>query len=292
MAGPAPTTSPGEHDVAMEPLPTPTVQPHWLLLHHRESELRILDVRWSLTGGADEASYHVGHIPGATFVDLDRTLAGPAGPKGRHPLPDPEEFGRTMRAAGISATSRVVVYDQVTGAAARAWWLLRASGLEQVAVLEGGLEAYSAAGGALSQRVPDLPPGDLNPSSFTGHVSADLIPGLQEQGYMVLDARTHDRYRGVPNPLDPRPGHLPGAKSLPWTEVFPQGYRLHPDTVRERLHRLGHSGEPIIAYCGSGVTACALLMALEGAGVKNLHLYPGSWSEWAADPSRPVELES
>lgn len=275
----------------VEPLPTPTVPPPWLIAHLDDRELRVLDVRWSLAGGAEVAAYRAGHIPGATFLDLDRVLAAPPGPRGRHPLPDPEEFGRAIRAAGVSSGSQVVVYDQVTGAAARAWWLLRACGLERVAVLDGGLGAYLAAGGALSRQVPKPPPGDLRPSGFSGQVPADLIPHLQEQGYLVLDARSADRYRGVPNPLDPRPGHLPGAKSLPWTELFPGGFRLEGDVVRSRLRELGHTGQPIIAYCGSGVTACALLLALEGAQVGDVHLYPGSWSEWAADPSRPVERE-
>jgi thiosulfate/3-mercaptopyruvate sulfurtransferase len=196
-----------------------------------------------------------------------------------------------MREAGVSSRSRVVAYDQVTGAAARAWWLLRAAGVEQVSVLDGGLGAYLEAGGVLSQEVPEPPPGDLSPRGFSGQVSADLIPRLQEQGHLVLDARSQDRYHGVPNPLDPRPGHLPGAKSLPWMELFPEGFRLDGEAVQSRLRELGHSGQPIIAYCGSGVTACALLLALEGAQVKDIHLYPGSWSEWAGDPSRPVERE-
>ncbi len=273
----------------MEPLPIPTVPPQWLLRHLGDSDLRILDIRWTLADGPDASGYATGHIPGASFIDLDRVLAGPPGPGGRHPLPPPDEFGREMREVGISVGSRVVVYDQVTGAAARAWWLLRAAGVAQVAVLDGGLDAYLRAGGVLSQQVPTPTPGNLRVESFSGQVSAELIPQLQQRGYWVLDARAGDRYHGAPNPLDPRPGHLPGARSLPWAELFTEDSRLDHEGARRRLRELGHSGQPIIAYCGSGVTACALLLALEAAGAPELHLYPGSWSEWAADPAKPVE---
>ncbi|MHB1499773.1 MAG: sulfurtransferase [Candidatus Dormibacteria bacterium] len=274
----------------MAVMPSPTVPAEWLLEHQQDPELCILDVRWSLASGAETAAYGAGHIPGAVFLDLDRDLAGRPGSSGRHPLPDPAQFGESMRRAGVSSRSSVVAYDEVTGAAARAWWLLQAAGHPRVGVLDGGLRAYLEAGGILSPTLPRPAPGNFRATGFKGAVPADLIPELQQRGYLVLDARAHDRYSGSPNPLDPRPGHIPKATSLPWTELYQGGRQASPDEAGRRLQAAAHRGQPIIAYCGSGVTACALLLALEAAGVQDLHLYPGSWSEWAADETRPVEI--
>jgi thiosulfate/3-mercaptopyruvate sulfurtransferase len=194
-----------------------------------------------------------------------------------------------MRARGVGAQNRVVVYDQVTGAAARAWWLLRAAGHPLVSVLDGGLSAYLEVGGELTTSIDQVPSGDFGSGGFQGWLPADEIVPAQAGGAVVLDARSKDRFRGDPNPLDPRPGHLPGARSLPWTELYEDGRVRGREEVLERLAAARAESAPVVAYCGSGVTACALLLALTSAGFDTGRLYPGSWSEWGGDRSRPVE---
>ncbi|MDA8396035.1 MAG: sulfurtransferase [Candidatus Dormibacteraeota bacterium] len=267
----------------------PLVQPGHLIRQLGSPDLVVLDVRWSLERGAERQAHLAGHIPGAEFVDLDLELAGPAGARGRHPLPPVESFAASMRRHGVRASSRVVVYDEVTGAAARAWWMLRAAGHPRVAVLDGSLQAYLEAGGRLTRELPEPRSGDFQATGFEGWVGADGLETCRGRGTLVVDARARARYLGQPNPLDPRPGHLPGAVSLPWTELFERG-RLRPRAQLLRL--LGESGageSPVVVYCGSGVTSCAVLLALEVAGIGPGRLYPGSWSEWAADPGRPVQ---
>ena len=273
----------------MPETPQPLVQPDQLIRHLGAPDLVVLDVRWSLERGAERQAYRAGHIPGAEFVDLDQELAAPAGPRGRHPLPKVESFAADMRRHGVSASSQVVVYDEVTGAAARAWWMLRAAGHRRVAVLDGGLQAYLEAGGRLTSELPAPRAGDFQTTGFESWVGAAGLETCRDEGTLVVDARARGRYLGQPNPLDPRPGHIPGAVSLPWTDLFEEG-RLRPAAELRRL--LGESGagdRPVVVYCGSGVTACAVLLALEVAGGGPGRLYPGSWSEWAADPSRPVQ---
>ena len=272
----------------MEDLPLPFVSADWLRAHLGDPDLRILDARWSLAQGAGLDDYLQGHIPHALFIDLDQDLASAPGPGGRHPLPDPEKFSLAMRERGISKQTPVVVYDQVTGAAARAWWLLRAAGNRSVSVLDGGLAAYLEAGGEVTPEVEQPPPGELNVAVFQGWLpGAEIGPALAG-GAMLLDARSRERFRGDPNPLDPRPGHIPGARSLPWTELYQDGRVLPKGELLERLAAVGDRTAPVVAYCGSGVTACALLLALTSAGVDTARLYPGSWSEWGGDPGQPA----
>jgi thiosulfate/3-mercaptopyruvate sulfurtransferase len=273
----------------MEDFPVPFVSPDWLLTHLSDPDLRILDARWSLAAGAGSDDYRQGHLPHALFIDLDRDLASPPGPGGRHPLPDPELFSQAMRERGVSQQSRVVVYDQVTGAAARAWWLIRAAGHPLVSVLDGGLAASLEVGGELTSEIDQVVPGDFAAGGFQGWLPADEIVPAQAGGAVVLDARSKDRFRGDPNPLDPRPGHLPGARSLPWTELYEDGRVRGRGEVLERLESARDESAPVVAYCGSGVTACALLLALTSAGINTGRLYPGSWSEWGGDRSRPAE---
>jgi thiosulfate/3-mercaptopyruvate sulfurtransferase len=273
----------------MPEMPQPLAQPGDLLRQLGTPDLVVLDVRWSLERGAEREAYLAGHIPGAEFVDLDVELAGAAGRRGRHPLPPVESFVASMRRHGVSAGSQVLVYDEVTGAAARAWWMLRATGHHRVTVLDGGLQAYLEAGGKLTNELPSPRSGDFQAAGFEHWVGADGLEPCRDQGTVVVDARARARYLGQPNPLDPRPGHLPGAVSLPWTDLFDRG-RLRPAAELRRL--LGESGaddRPVVVYCGSGVTSCAVLLALEVAGAPPGQLYPGSWSEWAADPGRPVD---
>ncbi|MFJ3658937.1 sulfurtransferase [Streptomyces sp. NPDC090119] len=252
----------------------------------------LLDLRWQLSAPDApafdaRAAYEAGHLPGAVFVDLDRELAAPPGPRGRHPLPDIAEFGAAMRRAGVSTGTPVVVYDGGQGwAAARAWWLLRATGHPNVKVLDGGLTAWE---GPLSTEVPAPAEGDFEPlPEPTGVLDADSALGLAGSG-VLLDARAGERYRGEVEPIDRVGGHIPGALSAPTTEnVGPDGRFLPAADLRDRFKALGVSGDaPVGVYCGSGVSAAHEVLALAVAGIPAA-LYVGSWSEWSNDPSRPI----
>ncbi|MFE6842976.1 sulfurtransferase [Streptomyces sp. NPDC057686] len=250
----------------------------------------LLDVRWQLGGPNLRSEYEAGHLPGAVYVDLDRELAGPAGAGGRHPLPQPEEFGAVMRRAGVSADAPVVVYDGGQGwAAARAWWLLRWTGHTDVRVLDGGLAAWTAAGGSLEVDAVTVEEGDFKPNpGAVGLLDADAAAALARSG-ILLDARAGERYRGEVEPIDRVGGHIPGAVSAPTTQnVGADGRFLAADALRARFAALGVSGEaPVGVYCGSGVSGAHEVLALEVAGIAAA-LYAGSWSEWSADPARPV----
>ncbi|MFE3721602.1 sulfurtransferase [Streptomyces cyaneofuscatus] len=248
----------------------------------------LLDVRWQLGGPHGRPDYEAGHLPGAVFVDLDTELAGPAGSGGRHPLPDPEAFGAVMRRAGVGQDTPVVVYDGGQGwAAARAWWLLRWTGHPDVRVLDGGLAAWT---GDLSTGIPDPAEGDFRPKpGALPTLDADAAAALARTG-LLLDARAAERYRGDVEPIDRVGGHIPGAVSAPTTaNVAEDGRYLPAERLAERFTALGagKSGEAVGVYCGSGVSGAHEVLALEIAGIRAA-LYPGSWSEWSADPARPV----
>lgn len=263
----------------------------------RDAPPVLLDVRWQLSvlaaSGAPafdgRAEYAAGHIPGAVFVDLDRELAAAPGKRGRHPLPDLAEFGAAMRRAGVSANRPVVVYDGGHGwAAARAWWLLRWTGHPDVRVLDGGLAAWE---GPLSTEIPEPAEGDFRPvPRETGLLDAAAAAALARSG-VLLDARAGERYRGDVEPIDPVGGHIPGAVSAPTNEnVGPDGRFLPADELRARFASLGaQDGTQVGVYCGSGVSAAHQVLALAVAGIPAA-LYVGSWSEWSADPSRPVAV--
>ena len=274
----------------MEQSALPLVSPTWLREHFNDPHLTILDVRWALPDGADRNGYLTAHLPGARFVDLDQTLAGPPGTQGRHPLPSIELFTRAMQQAGVSQVGRVVAYDGGSGAAARAWWLLRAAGHPWPTVLDGGIASWLASGGPVESGEVVAEPGDFVASSFKGWVSADETAGLLASGAVVVDARTRNRFDGAPSLFDPRPGHIPGARSLPWTEAYRDGRVILPEELVARSADATGGRRLAAAYCGSGVTACSLILALESAGIHGVLLYPGSWSEWALDPERPAEL--
>jgi thiosulfate/3-mercaptopyruvate sulfurtransferase len=258
----------------------------------------LLDVRWQLslarTAGEPpfdgRAAYEAGHIPGAVYVDLDRELASPPGARGRHPLPDLAEFGTAMRRAGVSSATPVVVYDGGQGwGAARAWWLLHWTGHPDVRVLDGGLPAWE---GPLETSVPTPEEGDFEPApGATGLLDADGAAALARSG-VLLDARAGERYRGEVEPIDPVGGHIPGAVSAPTNEnVARDGRFLAADELRARFKTLGVSedGPAVGVYCGSGVSGAHEVLALAVAGIPAA-LYVGSWSEWSADPSRPVAV--
>ncbi|MES9558965.1 sulfurtransferase [Streptomyces sp. NPDC088190] len=247
----------------------------------------LLDVRWQLGGPHGRPDYEAGHLPGAVFVDLDAELAGPAGSGGRHPLPDPEEFGAVMRRAGVSRDTPVVVYDGGQGwAAARAWWLLRWTGHEDVRVLDGGLAAWP---GELQKEVPAPAEGDFRPvPGALPLLDADAAAALARSG-LLLDARAAERYRGDVEPIDRVGGHIPGAVSAPTSEnTGEDGRFLDAQALAARFEGLGAGrADEVGVYCGSGVSGAHEVLALAIAGIPAA-LYAGSWSEWSGDASRPV----
>ncbi|WP_328424855.1 sulfurtransferase [Micromonospora sp. NBC_00389] len=253
----------------------------------------LLDVRWRLTGPPGRDDYLAGHLPGAVFVDLDTALCGPPGAGGRHPLPDPAALQAALRAAGVRAGHPVVVYDGGDGlAAARAWWTLRWAGHRPVRLLHGGYPAWVAAGQPVSTVAPapasgdvEVRPGDL-PVLDAGQAAALATA----DDAVLLDVRAAPRYRGEVEPIDPVAGHVPGAANLPATEyVGPDGRFPAADVLRERFAAVGVTGARSVgAYCGSGVTAAQAVLALHLAGRPDAALYVGSWSNWVADPTRPV----
>ncbi|WP_405094971.1 sulfurtransferase [Micromonospora sp. NBC_01412] len=253
----------------------------------------LLDVRWRLAGPPGRDDYAAGHLPGAVFVDLDTDLCGPPGAAGRHPLPDPAALQAALRAAGVRAGHPVVVYDGGDGvAAARAWWTLRWAGHRPVRLLHGGFPAWVAAGLPVSTEVPAPSPGDVPvrpgelPVLDTGAAAALAAAGSG----VLLDVRAAARYRGETEPIDPVAGHVPGAVSLPaGGYVDPDGRFPAAAVLRDRFAAAGVTdAAPVGAYCGSGVTAAQAVLALHLAGRPDAALYVGSWSNWVADPSRPV----
>ena len=252
----------------------------------------VLDVRWRLGGPPGRELYDAGHIPGAVFVDLDADLAAAPGAGGRHPLPEAADFERAMRLAGVRDGLPVIVYDDADAtAAARAWWLLRYHGHRDVRVLDGGFRAWAAAG---LPTAPPLPDSQGRVGDFTARpgqldvVDAAGAAAVARTG-LLLDARAGERYRGETEPVDPVAGHIPGAVSAPTSEnVNSDGTFRSPAELAARFAALGAAdGRQVAAYCGSGVTAAHEVLALTRAGIPAA-LYPGSWSGWITDPSRPV----
>lgn len=258
----------------------------------------VLDVRWALGRSDGREAYQGGHIPGAVFVDLETELAGPASPAtGRHPLPTLESLQDSARSWGVRAGVPVVVYDAVGGlSAARAWWLLRWAGLDEVRILDGGLAAWTARGGGVETGDRVVPESRITLSA--GHLpvlDADDAADFAADG-VLLDARAGERFRGEVEPVDPRAGHIPGARSAPTVETLgPDGRLLPARALFARFAEVGVSpehadpavGARIGVYCGSGVTASHEVAVLASLGI-DAALYPGSWSQWSTDPRRPV----
>ncbi len=260
-------------------------------LADRRESTTVLDVRWTLGGPSGAADYVAGHVPGAAFVDLDQDLAAPPGRGGRHPLPDAAAFGAAMRRAGVSASRPVVVYAaSMPGPAARAWWLLRYFGHPDVRVLEGGIDAWVAAGGPLDVGGPGEPaPGDFMPRPGGMPMLDAAAAAAMSRTGLLIDVRTPERFRGEQEPIDPIAGHIPGAINLPADRGIDSAGRLRDaGALHDELHTFGATGPTAIgAYCGSGVSAAALVLALADAGLAAA-LYVGSWSDWITDPDRPV----
>lgn len=285
----------------MEPTepPLPLVSAGWLAANL--AAVQPVDVRWYLDGRVGRAAHEAGHIPGAVHLDIDRDLASPRGPgrPGRHPLPEAAAFAEALRLAGVGEGSTVVAYDDEGGAmAARLWWLLGYfRHPARALVLDGGIQAWQAAGGALEAGPKTVAPAAavaLSPDTAQV-VDRAHVRAMSEQGRgLLLDARALPRYRGDVEPIDPRAGHIPGARSAPFVENLrePRGLFLPPGELRRRYEGLGAGpGVEVVAYCGSGVTACHDLLALRLAGLP-ARLYEGSWSDWSGDPSLPARAGS
>lgn len=257
----------------------------------------ILDCRFNLADtAAGERAYAQSHLPGAVYAHLDRDLSSPITPStGRHPFPDPAQLMAKLQAAGLSERRQVVVYDDAGGAiAARAWWLLRWLGHEAVALLDGGWQAWCEAGQPLrsdaAKTLSATQAVDITPLTAL-QIDVEALQQALDAGQVLLfDARAGERYRGEVEPLDPVAGHVPGAVNAPLTDNLADGRFLPPAQLRQRwLTRLdGAAPETVVHMCGSGVTACHNLLAMEHAGLCGSRLYAGSWSEWIRDPGRAV----
>ncbi|MFO7166496.1 MAG: sulfurtransferase [Chloroflexota bacterium] len=277
--------------MAVEPL----VTPEWLAGRLGDPSLRVVDVRWYLTEpGRGRAEYLAAHIPGAAYMDIDTDLSAPkgAGP-GRHPLPSPEAFAEAAARAGIGDGTHVVAYDASGGAAAaRLWWLLRYFGHEQVSLLDGGWPAWERAGyptesgEKLPERARFTP--RPNPAMVVDAQAVDAL--RRDPEALLLDARAAERYEGRVEPVDPRAGHIPGARSAPYAgNLRADGTLLSAEELRARYAALGADrARTIVCYCGSGVTAAHDIFALHLAGRTDALLYEGSWSDWSSDPARPA----
>jgi thiosulfate/3-mercaptopyruvate sulfurtransferase len=272
------------------------LQPADLMGHLEDPEWLVLDCRFDLTDPrAGALAWSEGHVPGAVHADLERDLSGPVTPQsGRHPLPAPAAFAETLSRWGVTSRTQVVAYDASSGMfAARLWWMLRWMGHDAVAVLDGGLQAWAAAGGAQDTYRSRRPA-----SSFSGRptegmtVTAAELAGLLARGAcLLIDARSPERFEGRSEPLDALAGHVPGAVNHPCQWNLRSDGRLQlPADLRERWSAtLGNrTGAETVCMCGSGVTACHDLLAMEHAGIGGGRLYAGSWSEWIRDPGRPV----
>lgn len=263
--------------------------------HLDDASWLVIDVRHQLADiGYGERAYAQGHIPGAIFLHCDRDLSGPmTGSNGRHPLPDPEKLARRFGEIGIGSATQVVVYDDAQGMiAGRLWWLLRWLGHEAVALLDGGLPAWQAAGGVMSDVVPRLLPQSFSNRQQALTVNADyLLANLAAPNMHLIDARGPDRFRGENESIDPVGGHIPGAINRCFKDNLQADgrFKAAAELRSEWLAVLaGSPAEQVVHQCGSGVSACLNVLAMEIAGLTGSRLYPGSWSEWCADASRPV----
>jgi thiosulfate/3-mercaptopyruvate sulfurtransferase len=260
----------------------------------------VVDVRHQLADpAAGERAYAAGHLPGAVFLHLDRDLSGPlTGRNGRHPLPDPQDLAACFSEIGIGEKTQVVVYDAAGGMiASRLWWLLRWLGHDAVALLDGGWSTWLAAGGATTRDLPRRPA-----ARFESRLRPQMLVELDEvqnnllrQDFLLLDARSPDRFRGENETLDPVGGHIPGARNRFLKDNLAADGLLKPVAqLRAEYAEVlgGFPPERVVHQCGSGVSACLSLIAMEHAGLSGSRLYAGSWSEWCADPARPMVLRT
>jgi thiosulfate/3-mercaptopyruvate sulfurtransferase len=269
-----------------------------LASHIDDQDWVVVDCRHDLVNlAAGRDGYAVAHLPHAVFADMETELSGAKrGPdgalRGRHPLPERDAFIETLRRWGVNDTTQVVAYDAHGGMfAARLWWMLRWVGHEAVAVLDGGMAAWQAAGLPLSSDVPAKPRGAISARSPLVSMvgAADVLANIGSGERVVVDARAPDRFRGENETIDPVGGHIPGARNRFFKDnLTAEGRFKDPEELKAELARVIGEPSKAVMQCGSGVTACHNLLALEVAGMRGAALYPGSWSEWCADPARPV----
>jgi thiosulfate/3-mercaptopyruvate sulfurtransferase len=278
---------------------TTLVSPDALAAALRESSLRVVDARFVLAGadpGAGERAWRESHLPGAGYVHLDRDLSDLSKPasEGRHPLPDAANFRAVLERLGIAPDDQVVVYDAGDGAmaAARFWWLMKLLGHARVAVLDGGFAAWAAQGLPLTDDAPaavrSVYPGDFDRRLIAG--TDEVARRLPAGEVVLLDARAAERFRGEVEPLDRAAGHVPGARNRPYARNLEDGRFRSPEALRAEFLPLlgGAPAEAVLLSCGSGVTACHNLLAMEHAGLHGARIYAPSWSGWVSDPSRSV----
>ncbi|UYM15238.1 sulfurtransferase [Endozoicomonas euniceicola] len=276
---------------------SPLIEPEVLATLLNDERIVIIDARYNLSKPfAGHALYNQNHLPGAFYAHLEDDLSGTIipGKTGRHPLPEPDVFAVRVRFWGIDDDAHVVVYDDGSHAmAARAWWQLRWIGVKHVSVLHGGFKAWLAGRYPLTSERPEI-----RFSHFISHlhdeetVSAqDILNQLDEPRFRLVDARSYERFAGESEPIDARAGHIPGALCHPFSEnMDDDGRFLAADRLRQTFNALLPSDLKPVFYCGSGVTACHNLLAMEYAGLPGAKLYPGSWSEWITDGTRPVAV--
>jgi thiosulfate/3-mercaptopyruvate sulfurtransferase len=269
---------------------------HELSLHLNDPQWVIFDCRHDLLdAGKGERLYREGHIPGAHFANIDTDLSGEkTGTNGRHPLPSPAAFAAFLARHGVAQTAAIVAYDDVGGQfASRLWWMARWIGLTNVTLLDGGIGHWIAEGRAISTDVPVPQPVALkaNPNPLMLWNAGDVQAHLNDPAHRLIDARAPERYRGEVEPIDPVAGHIPGAVNRFYKDNLNADLTLRPtaDIARGFAALLGPvKPENVVHQCGSGVTACMNIFAMEMAGLKGSKLYAGSWSEWIADPARPI----
>lgn len=286
-------------------MPTPATPFHTLISaaqlapHVADPGWLVIDCRFEL-GKPDtgERAYAAGHIPHATYAHLDRDLAAPiTAATGRHPLPDPHALAAKLASWGMTSATQVVAYDADNAAyASRMWWLLRWIGHEAVAVLDGGFKAWTAAGLPTTTDVPRRNPGHFvaRPNRDMWFDARQVAEHVRSSDWRLLDARAPERFAGTVEPIDPVAGHVPGARNHPFATNLGSDGRFAPtQELRQRFEQsqAGVGDDHTIVMCGSGVTACNLLLAMEHAGKHGARLYAGSWSEWIRDPSRGVEQQ-
>lgn len=276
---------------------TTLIDPTALAPHVSDPDWVVIDCRFDLTDPAKgEQQYLDGHIPGAWYAHLDRDLSGSkTGRNGRHPLPSPEQMVERFSAWGITPGRQVVAYDADSGMyAARLWWMLRYMGHERVAVLDGGLARWTREGHSVRDGKETSPPATFVGAPREGwRLTVDEVEThLGDPGRLLVDARTNDRYHGIGETLDKVGGHIPGAANVFWQgNLGPDKTFKSPGELKAQWQHLleDRPADEVVMYCGSGVTACVNLLALEHAGLPGARLFAGSWSEWSQDPNRPIE---
>jgi thiosulfate/3-mercaptopyruvate sulfurtransferase len=279
---------------------TTLIAPDDLAPHLADDRWVVVDCRFDLAAPArGEELYLESHIPGARYAHLDRDLSGEkTGTNGRHPLPTPDEMRERFGALGISPGTQVVVYDADSGMhASRLWWMLRFMGHDAVALLDGGIARWTREGRAVRSGKEQWLPGTFVGAPREGWrlSAAEVESGLQESSRVLVDARAEERFRGENETIDNRAGHIPGARSFFFQRnlTADKTFKTSEELRAQWQSVLGDTApENVVMYCGSGVTACHNLLAMEHAGLKGARIFPGSWSEWSADPSRPIEVGS